>query len=38
MDRKEFTFYVATKNILTDHECLNVLMHADATMKEKYEI
>ncbi|CAL8096181.1 unnamed protein product [Orchesella dallaii] len=35
MDRKEFTFHVATKNILTDSECLNVLMHADATAKER---
>ncbi|OXA56985.1 BTB/POZ domain-containing protein 2 [Folsomia candida] len=35
MDRKEFTLHVATKNVLTDSECLNVMMHWDVTPKER---
>lgn len=38
MERKEFTLHVATKNVLTDAECLNVMMHWDLTPKERYKI
>jgi len=34
MDRKEFTLHVCTKNILSDAECLNIMMHWDVSPKE----